>query len=77
MTLEDSTRKYNVTSRLIFDLDFVFTFFGDQGFTLKNIEEKTTEICEKWNYKYSDRPEVQKLIFLPPYPIPKKNIFLC
>jgi hypothetical protein len=48
-------------SRVIFDLSFVFTFFGNPSFTLESIKEKTTELCEKWNLKYSGKPEVNKL----------------
>ena len=69
MTLTDSNKKHKVTTRLIFDLDFFFSFFGNPIFTHSNIAEKALAVCEKWNYKYAGKPEVriikiaQKFIF--------------
>jgi hypothetical protein len=58
MSLIDNAKRYSVTSRQIFDLDFFFTFFGNADFTISNIVEKTAIVCEKWNEKYSGKPEV-------------------
>jgi hypothetical protein len=59
--LHDGRKKYPYMSRIIFDLPFFFTFFGKQAFTEMQIKEKTIELCEKWNMKYSGRPEVNNL----------------
>jgi|GWRWMinimDraft_12_1066020.scaffolds.fasta_scaffold01652_4 hypothetical protein len=58
MSLIDASKRYSVTTRQIFDLDFFFTFFGNAEFTINNIIDKTEVVCEKWNEKYSGRPEV-------------------
>lgn len=70
-------------SRIIFDLSFIFTFFGNPAFTLESIKEKTTAICEAWNMKYSGKPEVKNkyisLTFkrLAGRPYPSSGQFVC
>jgi hypothetical protein len=63
VSVQDNTKKYAVTSRIIFDLSFFFSFFGNPDFTKENIQQKVLSICEKWNMKYAGKPEVKKLSY--------------